>query len=403
MSNDTDLGTMLGWGLRRYAWLVALFVLALGVVVPIALQRAPERFEARAQVGPVKVLKVPSLDVLPRMATDVFRSIPEDPAVKSAAGLPGPEALGPDQLELVAAQDNIIFTIIARDESPERAAVTANAAASSFVRELNVYSQPVGSFSINRLATVPSEPMPTLAGPLAWVIGIAAGLLAGLGTVLALLMLRRPVVEATTVSQATGVTALGRITLGRGGDPSAGMNQVCHRILSQPTRMVLMVGPPDTRWARQDLTEELASWLGRVRRVSAVGSREPLDDYGSASLLLPEDPDVLIVLDDASPVEVATRPENSLTLLVVREGISRATLQEQAQQCLDGGNGAAVLVRRRSRLATLRSRLRGPATRRGRRRPRSSRLAGSWHLRSRHGTSHSREADPAPTGGDRPE
>ena len=354
MTHGTDFGGLLAWGLRRYAWLVALFVIALGVVVPMTLQQAPAEYEARAQVGPVRALRVPNLDVLPRMATDVFRSIPDAPEVKAAAGVSGSQPVSTDQLELVAAQDNIIFTVVARGDSPAVARDTANAAAASFVDELNVYSQTVGSFSVNRLATAPTEPAARVAGPMAWAIGIAAGLVAGLGTVVLLLLLLRPVIDVGTVARVTGVPVLGRVTSGRRGEGFSGMTQVCHRILSQPTGMVLMVGAPDTRRARREMTSELASWLSRVRRVIPLGSREPVDHYGSASLALSGYPDVLFILDDASPVEVATRPEGSLTLLVLREGISRPALEEQAQQYLDGGNGAVVLVRPRSRLSRLR-------------------------------------------------
>ncbi len=198
---------------------------------------------------------------------------------------------------------------------------------------------------------------------MAWAIGIGAGLLAGLGTVILLLLIRRPVIDVATVAHVTGVPVLGRITPGRRGDAFTGMTQVCHRILSQPTGMLLMVGAPDTRRARRDLTSELASWLNRVRRVIPLGSREPVDRYGSASLSLPGYPDVLFILDDASPVEVATRPELSLTLLVLREGISSPALQEQVQQYLDGGNCAVVLVRPGSRLSRLRRRKGGKSAR----------------------------------------
>lgn len=351
MNHGTDFSALLAWGLRRYAWLVALFVIALGVVVPTTLERVPDQYEARSQVGPVRVLRVPNLDVLPRMATDVFRSIPEAPEVKAAAGVAASEPLGPEQLELVAAQDNIIFTVIARSDSPEVARDTANVAAAAFVEELNVYSQPVGSFSINRLATAPAAPVPRVAGNLAWAIGIGSGLLAGLGTVVLLLLLLRPVIDVSTVARVTGVPVLGRITPGRRGEAFTGMTQVCHRILSQPTGMVLMVGAPDTRRARRDLASELASWLSQVRRVITLGSREPVARYGSASLALSGNPDMLFILDDASPVEVATRPERSLTLLVLREGISSPALREQVQRYLDGGKCAVVLVRPGSRLS----------------------------------------------------
>lgn len=363
MISHTDVTGALGWGIRRYAWLIVLFVVALGVVVPAALSRAPDQFEARALVGPVKVLRMDNTDVLPRLGASVFEGVPDTDEVRRAAGLRREEKLAPDELELEEAQDNIVFTVLARHSDPEVAAAIANAAATRFVTELNIYSQPVGSFSVSELATVPTDPLPRLAGPQVWGLGIAAGLLAGLGTVALLVLLSRPVIDAASAREQTGAPVLGRITLGRHDRPVTGMTQLCHRLLSQPTGMVLMVGSANTRRARRELTGELARWLSRVRRVIPLGSREPVDDYGSASLALPGYPDVLCVLDDASPVEVATRPEQSLTLLVIREGISRNELQELAQQYLDSGNGALLLVRRGSLLSRLRRWTTGPQRR----------------------------------------
>lgn len=354
MKHATDVTGILGWGLRRYAWLITLFVIALGIVVPGVLERAPAQYEASAQVGPAGGLRLTNLDVLPRMGTDVFRSVPDSAVVKEAAGVPESEDLPPEQLELVAAQDNIIFTVLGRGSSPEVAQDIANVAAADFVTQLNLYSQPVGSFAVSRLATPPTESIPRLEGPLAWAIGIASGLLAGFGTVALLLLLRRPVLDAVTAGLETGAPVLGRITLGRGG--ASGMTKLCHRILSQPTGMVLMVGPPDTRRDRQELADELVGCVGHVRRVIAMGSREPVDDYGSASLAVPSGTDELFLLADASPVEVATRPDQSLTLLVLREGIPRTSLRELAQQYLDGGDSAVVLLRREPLLSSLRHR-----------------------------------------------
>jgi len=232
------------------------------------------------------------------------------------------------------------------------------------VQEMNLYSQPVGSFAITRLSTEPTAPLPRLAGPLAWGIGTASGLTAGLGVVGLILLLRRPVIDVVTAGEVSGTTSLGRITLGRHGAGATGLTQLCHRIVSQPTGLVLMVGPRNTRRERRDLAAELASWLNRVRRVVYMGSRDPVDEYGSASLAaFSDDVDQLIIIDDASPVEVATRPDESLTLLVVREGISSAALREQVQQYLDGGSAAVVLLRRGTWSSRLRQRRqRRPAT-----------------------------------------
>ena len=366
MSQGTDVTGVLGWGVRKYAWLIVLLVGTLGIVVPGLLERAPDRYEASAQVGPIRGLRVPDVDILPRMATDVFRIVPDSPEVKRAAGVPGSQPVGGDRLELVAAQDNIIFTVVARSTSPEVARDVANLAAARFVEELNIYSQPVGSFSVSRLATEPTEPMPRLEGPLAWGIGLTSGLLVGLAAVVLLLLLRRPVIDVATAQQgAGGAPVLGRVTLGRRGTGAAGMTQLCHRILSRPTELLLMVGPPSSRRERHELGGELAAWLSRVRHVVYTRSRDGVDQFGSASLAATStSEDELIVLEDASPVEVATRPEGSLTLLVVHEGIPAASLREQALQYLDGGNAAVVLLRRESWWAWLRNL---PASRRARR------------------------------------
>ena len=116
MSQGTDVTGVLSWGVRRYAWLIALFVITLGIVVPGLLERTADRYEASAQVGPIRVLSVPNVDILPRMATDVFRIVPDSPEVKQAAGVPESQTLGADRLELVAAQDNIIGRLLTGSE-----------------------------------------------------------------------------------------------------------------------------------------------------------------------------------------------------------------------------------------------------------------------------------------------
>ena len=356
MNQGADVTGVVGWGLRRYAWLIALFVIALGVVVPGVLQQRDAEYQATAQVGPVRTLRISNVDVLPKMATDVFNNVLTDPAVKAAAEADGPGPLGPEQVEMIAAQDNIIFTVVGHSTNPQTAAETANVAASQFAEQLNVYSQSVGSFSVTDLADTTPEPVPTLGGPMAWALGIASGLLVGFGCVVLLLLVRRPVIDVATAELETGATVLGRITLARGGAGASGMTQLCHRIVSQPTRLVLMAGPRNMRRERHELADEMVFWLSRVRRVISIGSREPVEEFGSASLAeLSSTDEELVIVNDASPVDVATRPDRSLTLLVVGEGISRSALREQARQYVDGGSVAMVLVRRGTWLGQLRS------------------------------------------------
>ena len=67
MSDGGDVLGVLGWGLRKYAWVVALFVVLVGVLLPWLLGRAPTQYEAQAQVGPTDTLTFSNLDPLPRL------------------------------------------------------------------------------------------------------------------------------------------------------------------------------------------------------------------------------------------------------------------------------------------------------------------------------------------------
>lgn len=357
MNQGADVTAVLGWGLRRYAWLIALFVVVLGVVVPGLIGTDAEEYQTKAQVGPVRPLRIANVDVLPKLATDVFDYVLADPRVKDAAGLTGTQTVGPEQVNLTAGQDNIVFSVVARGTDRASAVNLANVAANVFVEEMNVYSQSVGTFSVGHLAEAPAQPLPTRGGTMMWGMGIASGLLVGCGVVALLLVLRRPVIDVATAEHVSGASVLGRITLDRGGSGASGMTQLCHRILSQPTRMVLMAGPRNMRRERHELADELVFWLSRVRHVISIGSREPVEEFGAASLAdLTSHEGQIVIVNDASPVDVATRPDRTLTLLVVREGIARSALREQAGQYVDGGSVAMVLVRRGTWLEHLRNR-----------------------------------------------
>jgi hypothetical protein len=357
MNQGADVTAVLAWGLRRYAWLIALCVVALGTMVPGVIGQRDPQYQATAQVGPIRSLRISNVDVLPKLATGVFDYVLADPRVKAAAGAKGSRQVTPEKVSLVAGQDNIVFSVVAHGPDPVAAENLANVAANVFVEQLNVYSQSVGTFSVGHLAEAPTKPLPTLGAPMTWGIGIASGVLVGCGLVVLLLVLRRPVIDVATAEQESGAAVLGRITLDRGGTGASGMTQLCHRIVSLPTRMVLMAGPRSTRRERRQLADALVFWLGRVRRVISIGSRQPVEEFGAASLAeRTSGEDELVIVDDASPVDVATRPDRSLTLLVVREGITASALREQARHFVDGGNVAIVLVRRGTLLEQLRNR-----------------------------------------------
>ena len=144
MNQGADVTAVLGWGLRRYAWLIALFVVVLGVVVPGLIGTDAEEYQTKAQVGPVRPLRIANVDVLPKLATDVFDYVLADPRVKDAAGLTGTQTVGPEQVKLTAGQDNIVFSVVAR--GTDRASPQPRQRGGQRVRGRDERLQPVGRY-----------------------------------------------------------------------------------------------------------------------------------------------------------------------------------------------------------------------------------------------------------------
>lgn len=376
MSDGGDVSMTFRWGLRRYAWVVALFMVATGVLAPFLLNRGPDVYEARAQVGPTGALDLPNLDPLPRLGDSVFNNGAVADAVRQSEGLTPSAAVVPQRVELIAAQDNIIFTVVGRGRDPESARDLANLAAAAFTLELNKYSkvtssnrQPaVGEFAIQRAAETSARPVPRLgSGRLSIGIGVVAGAIGGIGAVALLLVWRRPVVDMTSAEKVTGTPVLGRVRL-VGAQETAhdvrGIAPLCRRLLADASGLVLLVGTARTGYERHQLLPAMTRVLSRVRRVRVV----PGGELPTARRLAPRQEgrfggDALaeadfVIVDGPTPSELATRPDASLTLLIVEEGVALASLLRNAEQYLDGGPAGLVLVRRVGWYRRMRSRSR---------------------------------------------
>lgn len=310
---------VLGWGLRKYAWIVAVCVLALGVLVPWLLSRSPVQYDAQAQVGPTDPLRFSNLDPLPRLGESVFTNGAVAATIRRSVQPPMPAATPviPNRVELVTSQDNVVFVVVGHGSTPATAARFANLAATSFTAELNKYARSVGSFAVQKLATKPALPTDTFGGRLAETIGVVAGLVAGIGLVILVLAMTRPVLSAQDALEATGAQGFGRLRLARSGRGVRGLPQLIRRLRAHPADTVLVVGPRRSRADRRMLENDLTQILG---------------------------PGGPAIVDGATPAQIATRPESSLVLLVVREGIGYGTLRRLAEQYLDGGESGVLLV-----------------------------------------------------------
>lgn len=341
-----DVFATLRWGLRRYAWVVALFVVGLAALVPTILNRAPDQYEAQAQVGPTEGLDLPNLDPLPRLGTTVFNNGAVADAVRESVepALPRSVRVIPDRVDLVAAQDNIVFVVVGRGSTPESASRLTNIAAAAFTEELNQYADSVGSFAIQHLAEPPGQAVAGLTGAMTTGIGLLAGLAGGVGAVALILVIRRPVLDAATAESVAGAPVLGRVRLTgtRGG--FEGLPRLARRVHASAVDIVLLAGTRATRRARRLLPAALGGVLHRPFTVVPQGDGHGVPaTFVSAGKPTGEASPLLFYVDPTQ-TQVTTRPDNALTVLVVREGISQAALRRHAENSLDDGSCGIVLV-----------------------------------------------------------
>ena len=346
MNRGSDVLTTLMWGLRRYAWLVVLFVAGIGVLVPAIQSRAPAVYEARAQVGPIKPVIFSNLNPLPKLGDSAFSNGSVADAVRQTLGVKADKDVIPGTVQLTTAQDNPVMEVIGRASKQGTAVAVADVAARTLVYELNKYTGSVGTFAVQHTAVVSSKPTSKIAGGyLSIAVGLVAGLVAGVGAVALLLVLRRPVVDAAAAEDATGVPVLGRVRLPRsGGELDAsdlmGIGLLCRRILSAGHRVVYVAGP--ARAHVEQLSDSMTEFMERVR--STAAERPETSAAGPDAAVSPRTAEI-VVLSGPSLEQWARVPdESSMTLLAVPEGITTRTLRTLADEHFTGTPAGVVLV-----------------------------------------------------------
>jgi hypothetical protein len=357
MEGSSDVMATWAWGLRRYWWVVVLFVVGLGVLVPLAQSRSADVYEAQSQVGPSKQLLLPNLDPLPRFAQSVFDNGAVASDVRALRGLPPGASVIPGTVQLRTAQDNPVMIITGQGSSPAIAASVANAAAATFVVQLNRYSGSVGTFAVQSDAVPPAKPEPKIiSGPWGLVVGLLAGLVAGCGAVGLVVALRHPVVGAGAAAGTTGLPVLGRVPLLRRGPPDGtermAIGAVSRRLLKGEHDVVYVTGPVQGQVDR--VASGVSTFLGSSQNSGsslAYGDLGPRDPTSPRSRSAPE----IAALDSSSLETWVEAPGHcSLTLLVVPEGIRAGSLRQLVDQRTAGSAAALVLVARRGLWTSLR-------------------------------------------------
>jgi hypothetical protein len=318
----------------------------------------PERYTANALVVAIDLQT--DLKALPRFGASVFDQGAVARVVDERFGDDNdPEDVVPRVVSLVTEQDSISMKVQGHASTAEEAADRADVAAAEFVAQLNRAGTGVGTFAQQGDAPVPVEPDDVLrAGPHAVALGVAGGLVLGLGLVTLLLVARRPVLEG--VERAGGLPVVGTVTIpptsrrvNARAESVRGLAPLCRGILDSEARAVLFTGPPALEAERSFLAAAVAVALGRVTSVGyfadrALGSEYAIRrQYNNVAWVPDEDADDsapgITVVDGVKPLDLIVVEPDSATLLIAPVGIRLSHLRALIADCADA-RASLVLV-----------------------------------------------------------
>lgn len=361
----SDAISMLQWGLRRYAWLVALCALAVTALVPAYAMTREVEYQAEALVVAQQLDM--DHDALPRLGEAVFDNGEVARRINTQFGDAGDvEDVIPRRVSLVTEQDSIVFRVIGHDPSPITAADLANLAAGTLTEQLNAPGEGVGRFALQSQAVPPVDAVGSLPPlPVLLLIGFVAGITFGIVAVAVLLVVRRPVLDAEGAVQATGVPVLGSVTMPRTRANTypelpeiSGIVPVCRRLLAMGrVHTVVLVDPAGSAHGCQQLFVAMFSVLGRVRRVqlmveshvAAAAELYTAAERSPSPTPHPTRPLELTLMDGRQPLDAVQLTSGTLTVLVVASGTSTATVREAVSEHLGDSGRILMLHQRRSR------------------------------------------------------
>ncbi len=336
----TPLSTM-AWGLKHFWWLVALGVLGGALVVPWYKYQQPSQFDATSLVVASK-LQI-STTVLPRYATSVFDNGKVADAVVEDFGARGDlEDVVPREVSMVAAQDSIVMQVIGHSSDPDEAVSIADVAAATFVEELNSPGDGVGTFEVQSRASAPVEATePFKAAPYSLVVGTIGGFILGVGIVLLILVVRRPVVARSRQLAGlpvAGLLLLPRRRLGRrrGTNRLVGATTVARNVLKRSPDVIYVLGPVRQASSTQMVTWALRDAIGRAPTKGALIRR--ID--GSGPLAMP-----IIQIDSPDDSRLLEMSADTVILVVAHEGMSHTDLCSLTDP-FEESQATVVVVRR---------------------------------------------------------
>ena len=365
MTNDDSVATRLWLGLKRY-WYIVLIpaVLATGLAYGAAARSSDALYDATSVIV-ASDLKIRP-EGLPRFAESVFAG--GEVARGAAVGLPYDAAdLIPDRVRLEPFENTVVLEVVGTDPDPRLAARIANEVAESFVAELNEPGPTLGIFVIQSRAQVPTAPVAQAGGAIAVVLGVAAGVLIGVGALLLLLVVRRPVLTASDAASASNAQVLTTLRLPRRRDfrrpPPPGTAALARRLFPERSGMAALLSPTGSAAARTQIAIAIARVLAPSGPTHLVADLDGDSKRALTTRTLTVSPDIPggrawaaapIVIDGPSEFDLpALYPPNARLALVVQAGTPARSLAETAQTLLPDELTGVILVHGTGRLRLL--------------------------------------------------
>jgi len=270
-NRGSDALQVLEWGVRRYPWVLVLSIVVCAGLLPLVsiLQRPTYAATSLVVARSAEV----DLAALPRYGQAVFDDGTVARQVGQVLGVSSTDVV-PSIASVEAIQDSVVFRVVGRSGSPERAARISNVAARAFVRRLNVPGAGVGDFIIQSKASRPNKPEPAVPGlPYSPLLGGAAGVFIGVGVIGLMLLVTRPVIDGVSAAALAGVPLLATLKVRRpegessiGREDVAGLAYLGRQLRAIGSDAVFLVDPPG--WP--GLATPLARLLGADERARAT-------------------------------------------------------------------------------------------------------------------------------------
>jgi capsular polysaccharide biosynthesis protein len=385
-ATEQDVASRLAWGLRRYAAVIAVAVLvavALTLSGPARALLTPARsYESSALIVAQELQIKP--EQLPRTADAVFNGGSVAATVAEELGDPSlANRLIPSRIRLEPLNDTIALRIVGRSTDPDGAARYANLGADAFLDELNRLGSGVGVFALQDQARPPERQAKSASPIVPLTLGTAGGVILGIGIVMLLLTLRRPVLSSTEASEVAGAPLVALLELPRSKAPVnpeavSGLGLLARQLFPSGTGVAALIGCGGRDGAsRPEVLRLLALLLSRRTTVFLLGARaERIDDLdaslkgrqeirvvreGLLDLLegggarervaASTSQEVVLLGVDASAYDVPQLlPSDARSVLYVPEGTPHRAVDHAARQFGPGELSGVAFVRRPSRL-----------------------------------------------------